>query len=53
MRLVGFSPNEAHTQGSFAAWIMPTWRTSEFTVLQTVGLDAAVVRLVRSKLSVN
>ncbi|KAG9089987.1 hypothetical protein FS749_000909 [Ceratobasidium sp. UAMH 11750] len=42
-KLKGFSPNEAHVQNSFFAWIMPTWRTSEFTVLQTVGLDAAVL----------
>ncbi|KAG8730698.1 hypothetical protein FRC11_006065, partial [Ceratobasidium sp. 423] len=38
-----FSPHEAHTNQSFAAWIIPMWRTSEFTVLQTVGLDAAVL----------
>ena len=47
---IDFSPTPAHnpdlntTQGSrFFGWILPTWRTSEFTVLQTVGLDAAVV----------
>ncbi|KAG9092906.1 hypothetical protein FRC07_011566, partial [Ceratobasidium sp. 392] len=42
-KLKGFSPHEAHVHNSFFAWIMPTWRTSEFTVLQTVGLDAAVL----------
>ncbi|CEL63481.1 putative membrane protein YLR241W OS=Saccharomyces cerevisiae (strain ATCC 204508 / S288c) GN=YLR241W PE=1 SV=1 [Rhizoctonia solani AG-1 IB] len=42
-KLKGFSPHEAHTNQSFAAWIIPMWRTSEFTVLQTVGLDAAVL----------
>ncbi|KAG9092916.1 hypothetical protein FRC07_011565, partial [Ceratobasidium sp. 392] len=42
-KLKGFSPHEAHVHNSFFAWIMPTWRTSEFTVLQTVGLDAAVI----------
>ena len=43
-----FAPSAAHSPdalhgGSFFGWIMPTLRTSEFTVLQTVGLDAAVV----------
>jgi hypothetical protein len=45
-----FSPTPAHSSdnqkasgGRFLGWIMPTVRTSEFTVLQTVGLDAAVV----------
>ncbi|QRW07106.1 membrane protein [Ceratobasidium sp. AG-Ba] len=42
-KLIGFSPHEAHVHNSFFAWIMPTWRTSEFTILQTVGLDAAVL----------
>ncbi|CAE6531156.1 unnamed protein product [Rhizoctonia solani] len=42
-KLKGFSPHEAHTNQSFAAWIVPMWRTSEFTVLQTVGLDAVVL----------
>ncbi|KAH7338447.1 DUF221-domain-containing protein [Rhizoctonia solani] len=42
-KLKGFSPHEAHTNQSFAAWIIPMWRTSDFTVLQTVGLDAAVL----------
>ena len=40
---IGFSPHEAHAHGAFFGWIMPTIRTSEFTVLQIVGLDAAVV----------
>jgi hypothetical protein len=40
----GFSPHEAHAHQAFFGWIMPTIRTSEFTVLQIVGLDAAVVR---------
>ena len=42
-----FSPTPAHApdtrQGRFFGWIIPTLRTSEFTVLQTVGLDAAVL----------
>ena len=43
-----FSPTAAHSPdalngSSFFGWILPTLRTSEFTVLQTVGLDAAVV----------
>lgn len=46
-----FSPAPAHStdttsnnsKGRFFGWIIPTLRTSEFTVLQTVGLDAAVV----------
>ncbi|KAG6908443.1 hypothetical protein DXG01_004526 [Tephrocybe rancida] len=37
-----FSPHEAHAHQAFFGWIMPTIRTSEFTVLQIVGLDAAV-----------
>jgi hypothetical protein len=40
----GFSPHEAHAHQAFFGWILPTIRTSEFTVLQIVGLDAAVVR---------
>ena len=40
----GFSPHEAHAHLAFFGWILPTIRTSEFTVLQIVGLDAAVVR---------
>ena len=39
----GFSPHEAHAHQAFFGWIMPTIRTSEFTILQIVGLDAAVV----------
>ncbi|KAI5886540.1 DUF221-domain-containing protein [Schizophyllum commune H4-8] len=57
-KLKGFSPHEAHeapgpTVPSAAhpfawlfapfAWIGPTIRTSEYTVLQIVGLDAAVL----------
>lgn len=41
--LLGFSPHEAHAHQAFFGWIMPTIRTSELTVLQIVGLDAAVV----------
>ena len=41
--MTGFSPHEAHAHQAFFGWIMPTIRTSEFTVLQIVGLDAAVV----------
>ena len=43
--IIGFSPHEAHAHQAFFGWIMPTIRTSEFTVLQIVGLDAAVVWL--------
>lgn len=52
-KLQDFSPSTAHlpsdqeTQGKpgsrLFGWILPTLRTSEFTVLQTVGLDAAVL----------
>jgi hypothetical protein len=42
--IAGFSPHEAHAHQAFFGWILPTIRTSEFTVLQIVGLDAAVVR---------
>ncbi|KAJ7471304.1 hypothetical protein B0H11DRAFT_2041193 [Mycena galericulata] len=42
-KLKGFSPSEAHAHQAFFAWILPTIRTSEFTVLQIVGLDAAVL----------
>ncbi|KAF8632659.1 hypothetical protein AX17_004792 [Amanita inopinata Kibby_2008] len=42
-KLQGFSPHEAHSRQAFFGWIMPTIRTSEFTVLQIVGLDAAVL----------
>ncbi|GAA6025636.1 hypothetical protein JCM11491_007153, partial [Sporobolomyces phaffii] len=41
--LKGFSPHEVHDHESFFGWIMPTLRTSEFVVLQLVGLDAAVL----------
>jgi len=40
---LGFSPHEAHAHQALFGWIMPTIRISEFTVLQIVGLDAAVV----------
>jgi len=40
---LGFSPHEAHAHQAFFGWILPTIRTSEFTILQIVGLDAAVV----------
>ncbi|KAH7918403.1 DUF221-domain-containing protein [Leucogyrophana mollusca] len=42
-KLKGFSPHEAHAHQAFFGWIMPTLRISEFTVLQIVGLDAAVL----------
>ncbi|EIN04656.1 DUF221-domain-containing protein [Punctularia strigosozonata HHB-11173 SS5] len=42
-KLKGFSPHESHAQQGFFGWILPTIRTSEFTVLQIVGLDAAVL----------
>ena len=42
-RPLGFSPHEAHAHQAFFGWILPTIRTSEFTILQIVGLDAAVV----------
>lgn len=41
--LKGFSPHEVHSKSTFFGWILPTLRTSEFTVLQIVGLDAVVV----------
>jgi len=40
----GFSPHEAHAHQAFFGWVWPTIRTSEYTILQIVGLDAAVVR---------
>lgn len=43
LALLGFSPHEAHAHQAFFGWILPTIRTSEFTILQIVGLDAAVV----------
>jgi calcium permeable stress-gated cation channel len=39
----GFSPHEAHAHSAFFGWIIPTLKISEYTVLQIVGLDAAVV----------
>ncbi|TFY81483.1 hypothetical protein EWM64_g2525, partial [Hericium alpestre] len=39
----GFSPSEAHAHQAFFGWILPTIRTSEYAVLQIVGLDAAVM----------
>lgn len=55
LTLIGadFSPTPAHSPDAlsgrtFLGWIMPTLRTSEFTVLQTVGLDAAVVSRLQS-----
>ncbi|EIW76004.1 DUF221-domain-containing protein [Coniophora puteana RWD-64-598 SS2] len=42
-KLKGFSPHEAHAPHAFFGWILPTLRISEFTVLQIVGLDAAVL----------
>ena len=45
--LPGFSPHEAHAHGAFFGWILPTLRVSEYSVLQIVGLDAAVVCYVR------
>ncbi|KAI0290933.1 DUF221-domain-containing protein [Multifurca ochricompacta] len=42
-KLKGFSPHEAHTQNAFFGWILPTLMTSEYSVLQIVGLDAAVL----------
>ncbi|KAH9073112.1 DUF221-domain-containing protein [Lactarius deliciosus] len=42
-KLKGFSPHEAHAHGAFFGWIIPTLRTSEYSVLQIVGLDAAVL----------
>ena len=41
----GFSPHEVHAHSAFFGWIMPTLKTSEYTILQIVGLDAAVVSL--------
>jgi hypothetical protein len=44
---IGFSPHEAHAHSAFLGWILPTLRMSEYSVLQIVGLDAAVVRRVQ------
>ncbi|GJN93152.1 hypothetical protein Rhopal_006199-T1 [Rhodotorula paludigena] len=41
--LKGFSPHEVHDHESLFGWLLPTLRTSEFVVLQLVGLDAAVL----------
>ncbi|KAI0073303.1 DUF221-domain-containing protein [Panus rudis PR-1116 ss-1] len=38
-----FSPHEAHAHQAFFGWILPTTRIPEYTVLQIVGLDAAVL----------
>ena len=43
-RDTGFSPHEAHAHTAYLGWLWPTLKTSEYTVLQIVGLDAAVVR---------
>jgi hypothetical protein len=40
-----FSPHEAHAHQAFFGWIVPTMKVSEYTVLQIVGLDAAVASL--------
>jgi hypothetical protein len=45
-KLKGFSPHEAHAHQAIFAWVLPTIRTSEYTILQIVGLDAAVVSVV-------
>ncbi|PVF96948.1 DUF221-domain-containing protein [Serendipita vermifera] len=42
-KLKAFSPHEAHMHQRFFAWILPTIKTSEFVILQIVGLDAAVL----------
>jgi hypothetical protein len=42
-KLKGFSPHEAHAHGAFFGWILPTLKVSEYSVLQIVGLDAAVL----------
>lgn len=42
-KLKAFSPHEAHAHQAFFGWIIPTIRISEYTVLQIVGLDAAVL----------
>jgi hypothetical protein len=41
--LKDFSPHEAHAHEAFFGWIVPTMKVSEYTVLQIVGLDAAVL----------
>ncbi|KAF8496414.1 hypothetical protein F5888DRAFT_1794643 [Russula emetica] len=42
-KLKGFSPHEAHAHGAFFGWVLPTLKVSEYSVLQIVGLDAAVL----------
>lgn len=44
-----FSPHEVHVNTSFFGWILPTLRTSEYAVLQLVGLDAVVVSFCTQK----
>ncbi|KAG2142930.1 hypothetical protein DEU56DRAFT_870510 [Suillus clintonianus] len=41
--LKDFSPHDAHAHQAFFGWIIPTMKVSEYTVLQIVGLDAAVL----------
>ncbi len=42
-KLKGFSPlDDGHDAGYFG-WIMPTLKTEEMRILQTVGLDAAIL----------
>ncbi|KWU44595.1 DUF221-domain-containing protein, partial [Rhodotorula sp. JG-1b] len=41
--LKGFAAHEVHDHESFFGFVLPTLRTSEFVVLQLVGLDAAVL----------
>lgn len=42
-KLKGFSPlDDAHDAGYFG-WVMPTLKTQEMRILQTVGLDAAIL----------
>ena len=42
-KLKGFSPlDDGHDSGYFG-WIMPTLKTQEMRILQTVGLDAAIL----------
>ncbi|WOO82803.1 Calcium permeable stress-gated cation channel 1 [Vanrija pseudolonga] len=42
-RLKAHWPDVQGTANSFFGWIVPTIRTSEYVVLQSVGLDAAVL----------
>ncbi|KAI9625359.1 hypothetical protein H4Q26_016383 [Puccinia striiformis f. sp. tritici PST-130] len=41
--LSSFSPHPVHLKSGFFAWILPTLKTSEHTILQIVGLDAVVL----------